>query len=56
MPEYGSKLAYGAVAYLKAGEGRSSTPKSRGLFVIRADRRQRQHHQSGGVTPRVFAP
>jgi len=58
MPEYGDKLAYGAVAYLKADEGSAVYGLRRKAGVVRdpCDRKQRQHHQSGGFTPRVFAP
>ena len=36
MPEYGGKLAYGAVAYLKADERAAVYTEKQGLFVIRA--------------------
>ena len=35
-PEYGDRILYGAVAYLKENEGATRNSEKRGLFVIRA--------------------
>ena len=36
MPEYAARVAYGAVAYLKANESADAYAERQGLFVIRA--------------------
>jgi len=56
MPEYGDKLAYGAVAYLKADEGSAVYAEKQGLFVIRATGSSASITNREGFTPRVFAP
>ena len=56
MPEYGGKLAYGAVAYLKADEGAAVYTEKQGLFVIRATGSSASITNREGFRPRVFAP
>ena len=56
MPEYGGKLAYGAVAYLKADEGAAVYAEKQGLFVIRATGSSASITNREGFRPRVFAP
>ena len=56
MPEYGGKLAYGAMAYLKADEGAAVYTEKQGLFVIRATGSSASITNREGFRPRVFAP
>ena len=64
MPEYGGKLAYGAVAYLKADESSAVYAEKQGLFVIRAtgssasitNRRDFRPRAFGGRSPAPATP
>ena len=55
MPEYGGKLAYGAVACLKADEGAAVYTEKQGLFVIRATGSSAGITNREGFRPRVIA-